>query len=100
MASRRHRLLALAIGIPLGILLGRRVWLVLVDSLSFVYVGPLAGVVLLVIVAVAVAVMGIMAWGPAPARPGCAPPSFSARSSGFHVKHERLVSVRASASGC
>ena len=34
--------LALAIGIPLGLVLGRQVWRVLADSLSFVYVGPVA----------------------------------------------------------
>jgi ABC-type lipoprotein release transport system permease subunit len=56
---------ALAVGIPLGVVLGRRVWRALVDSLSFVYVGPLAGLVLVVIVPVALAVVGVMALWPA-----------------------------------
>jgi ABC-type lipoprotein release transport system permease subunit len=57
--------LALAIGIPLGVVLGRRLWRLLVDSLSFVYVGPLVGLVLVVIVLVALAVVGVMALWPA-----------------------------------
>jgi len=56
---------ALAIGIPLGVVVGRQVWHLLADSLSFVYVGPLAGIVLLLTVPVALAVLGIMALWPA-----------------------------------
>jgi hypothetical protein len=56
---------ALAVGIPLGVVVGRQVWHLLADSLSFVYVGPLAGLVLLVTVPVALAVLGIMALWPA-----------------------------------
>jgi MacB-like periplasmic core domain/FtsX-like permease family len=56
---------ALAIGIPLGIVVGRQVWHLLADSLSFVYVGPLVGVVLLLVVPVALAVLGVMALWPA-----------------------------------
>jgi ABC-type lipoprotein release transport system permease subunit len=56
---------ALAIGIPLGVVVGRQVWHLLADSLSFVYVGPLAGLVLLLTVPVALAVLGVMALWPA-----------------------------------
>jgi ABC-type lipoprotein release transport system permease subunit len=56
---------ALAIGIPLGVVVGRQVWHLLADSLSFVYVGPLAGLVLLLTVPVALAVLGLMAVWPA-----------------------------------
>lgn len=56
---------ALAIGVPLGVVLGRRVWRVLAESLSFEYVGPLAGPVLVVIVLVALATVGVMAVWPA-----------------------------------
>jgi ABC-type antimicrobial peptide transport system permease subunit len=44
---------------------GRQVWHLLADSLSFVYVGPLVGVVLLLMVPVALAVLGVMALWPA-----------------------------------
>jgi ABC-type antimicrobial peptide transport system permease subunit len=47
------------------VVVGRQVWRVLADSLSFVYVGPLAGLVLLVLVPVALAVLGILAFWPA-----------------------------------
>jgi ABC-type lipoprotein release transport system permease subunit len=57
--------MALAIGIPLGIVVGRQVWHLLADSLSFVYVGPVVGVALLLIVPVALAVLGVMALWPA-----------------------------------
>ncbi len=56
---------ALAIGIPLGVVVGRQVWHVLADSLSFVYIGPLAGLALLVTVPVALVVLGVMALWPA-----------------------------------
>jgi ABC-type lipoprotein release transport system permease subunit len=56
---------ALAIGIPLGVVVGRQVWRLLADSLSFVYVGPLAGLVLVVIVPAALAVVGFLALWPA-----------------------------------
>jgi MacB-like periplasmic core domain/FtsX-like permease family len=56
---------ALAIGIPFGVVVGRQVWHLLADSLSFVYVGPLAGLVLLLTVPVALAVLGVMALWPA-----------------------------------
>jgi ABC-type lipoprotein release transport system permease subunit len=56
---------ALLVGIPLGVVLGRQVWRLLADSLSFVYVGPVAGVVLLVLIPVALVVLGVMAIWPA-----------------------------------
>jgi predicted lysophospholipase L1 biosynthesis ABC-type transport system permease subunit len=56
---------ALLVGIPLGVVLGRQVWRLLADSLSFVYVGPVVGVVLLVLIPVALVVLGVMAIWPA-----------------------------------
>ena len=44
---------------------GRQVWHELADSLSFVYVGPLAGIVLVVLIPAALAVLGVMALWPA-----------------------------------
>jgi ABC-type lipoprotein release transport system permease subunit len=57
--------IALLIGIPLGVLVGRQVWHELADSLSFVYVGPLAGTLLVVLVPAALAVLGVLALWPA-----------------------------------
>jgi ABC-type lipoprotein release transport system permease subunit len=57
--------IALLIGIPLGVLVGRQVWHELADSLSFVYVGPLAGTLLVVLVPAALAVLGALALWPA-----------------------------------
>jgi ABC-type lipoprotein release transport system permease subunit len=37
---------ALVVGVPLGLAIGRQMWRVLADSLSFVYVAPIAGLVL------------------------------------------------------
>jgi hypothetical protein len=56
---------ALAIGMPLGVIVGRQVWHLLADSLSFVYVGPLAALVLVLTVPVALIVLGLMALWPA-----------------------------------
>ncbi len=56
---------ALLIGIPLGIVVGRQVWHVLADSLSFVYVGPLSAVVLLVLVPLSLVMLGVLALWPA-----------------------------------
>jgi hypothetical protein len=58
-------IIALAIGIPLGLVVGRQVWRLLADSLSFVYVGPLSGLVLVVLIPVALVLLAIMAWWPA-----------------------------------
>jgi ABC-type lipoprotein release transport system permease subunit len=57
--------LALVVGIPLGLVLGRQVWRVLADSLSFVYVGPVAGIGVLFLVPIALGVVGAMAIWPA-----------------------------------
>jgi hypothetical protein len=57
--------IALLVGIPLGVVVGRRVWRMLADSLSFVYVGPVTGVVLVVLIPAALAVLGVMALWPA-----------------------------------
>jgi hypothetical protein len=56
---------ALAIGIPLGTIVGRQIWRVLADSLSFVYVGPLAGVLMLTLVPAALVMLAILALWPA-----------------------------------
>jgi ABC-type lipoprotein release transport system permease subunit len=56
---------ALVIGIPLGVVVGRQVWRVLADSLSFVYVGPLTALALLALVPIALAVLGVLAVWPA-----------------------------------
>jgi ABC-type lipoprotein release transport system permease subunit len=56
---------ALAIGVPLGVIVGRQVWRVLADSLSFVYVGPLAVRVIVVTIPAALAVLGALAVWPA-----------------------------------
>ncbi len=56
---------ALAIGIPLGMIVGRQVWRALADSLSFVYVGPLSGLVLLVLVPAALFLLVALALWPA-----------------------------------
>lgn len=56
---------ALVIGIPIGLVVGRQVWRVLADSLSFVYVGPVAGLVLIVIAPIALVTVGLMSLWPA-----------------------------------
>jgi ABC-type lipoprotein release transport system permease subunit len=56
---------ALLVGIPLGVVAGRQVWRLLADSLSFVYVGPIAGVALVILIPVALVVLGAMAVWPA-----------------------------------
>ena len=57
--------IALIVGIPLGIAVGRQVWRLLADSLSFVYVGPLAGLLLLALVPIALGVLALLAVWPA-----------------------------------
>jgi ABC-type lipoprotein release transport system permease subunit len=57
--------IALAIGIPLGVVVGRQVWRTLADSLSFVYVGPLAWLVMVALVPIALLLLGAMAVWPA-----------------------------------
>ena len=58
-------IIALAVGVPLGLVIGRQVWRVLADSLSFVYVGPISGVVLLAVVPVVLAILALLALWPA-----------------------------------
>lgn len=53
------------IGVPLGIACGRLVWRWLADSFPFVYVPPLALVVVVAIVPAALAVANVLAAGPA-----------------------------------
>jgi MacB-like periplasmic core domain/FtsX-like permease family len=57
--------IALAVGIPVGVVVGRQVWRLLADSLSFVYVGPLSGVALLVVTPVVLAALAALALWPA-----------------------------------
>ena len=57
--------IALVIGTLSVSSVGRQVWHVLADSLSFVYVGPIAGIVLVVLIPAALAVLGVMALLPA-----------------------------------
>jgi ABC-type lipoprotein release transport system permease subunit len=56
---------ALLVGIPLGTAVGRQIWRLVADSLSFVYVGPLASFLLLVLVPIALGVLGLLALWPA-----------------------------------
>ena len=46
-------------------IVGRQIWHVLADSLSFVYVGPLAGVLMLTLVPAALVVLALLAVWPA-----------------------------------
>ncbi len=56
---------ALVVGIPLGTAVGRQIWRLVADSLSFVYVGPLAGLLLLALIAIAVGMLALLAVWPA-----------------------------------
>jgi hypothetical protein len=56
---------ALLVGIPLGTAVGHQIWRLVADSLSFVYVGPLASFLLLVLVPIALGVLGLLALWPA-----------------------------------
>jgi ABC-type antimicrobial peptide transport system permease subunit len=53
------------VGVPLGIVGGRRVWRSLANSFPFVYVPPLALLAVIVVVPVALAVANALAAGPA-----------------------------------
>ncbi|MEP7046313.1 MAG: FtsX-like permease family protein [Ilumatobacteraceae bacterium] len=59
-------LVAALAGIPLGVLLGQRVWRSITDELSFVYVGPVAS--LLVVLAVPACLIGCLILAIIPAR--------------------------------
>ena len=58
-------IIALAIGIPAGLIIGRAVWRLTADSLSFVYVGPWSPGALLLTVPGALFICWILAVGPA-----------------------------------
>jgi predicted lysophospholipase L1 biosynthesis ABC-type transport system permease subunit len=54
---------AVAIGLPVGVLAGRQVWRLIADSLSFVYNGPFApGAMLIAVPAVLVAMALLAVW--------------------------------------
>ncbi len=54
---------AVAIGLPVGVLVGRQMWRLIAGSLSFVYVGPFApGPMLIAVPAVLVAMALLAAW--------------------------------------
>jgi ABC-type lipoprotein release transport system permease subunit len=57
--------IALAIGIPAGVILGRSVWRLTADSLSFVYIGPIAPGALLLTIPGALFVCWLLAVWPA-----------------------------------
>jgi ABC-type lipoprotein release transport system permease subunit len=56
---------ALAIGVPAGLVIGRTVWRLTADSLFFVYVGPVAKAATLLVVPGALIVCLILSWWPA-----------------------------------
>ena len=58
-------IIALAIGVPAGVIIGRAVWRLTADSLSFVYVGPLALLALLLVVPGTLLVCWLLAIWPA-----------------------------------
>jgi predicted lysophospholipase L1 biosynthesis ABC-type transport system permease subunit len=57
---------AVAVGLPLGVFVGRRVWRGITEQLSFVYVGPLASALL--VVAVPACLIGCLVLAIIPAR--------------------------------
>jgi ABC-type lipoprotein release transport system permease subunit len=58
-------IIALLIGVPAGVVAGRAVWRLTADSLSFVYVGPLSTVAMMLVVPGALLVCWILAIWPA-----------------------------------
>ena len=58
-------IIALAIGVPAGVIIGRAVWRLTADSLSFVYVGPLSTVAMVLVVPGALFVCWLLAIWPA-----------------------------------
>jgi ABC-type lipoprotein release transport system permease subunit len=58
-------IIALLIGVPAGVVAGRAVWRLTADSLSFVYVGPLSTVAIMLVVPGALLVCWILAIWPA-----------------------------------
>ena len=55
--------IAIALGVPLGVLVGRQVWRLVADSLSFVYRGPLAsGAAMIAVPAVLIAMAALAVW--------------------------------------
>ena len=65
MASSRHRPPRPPVGVPLGVVIGREIWRRLADSLSFVYVGPLSTIALLVVAPVVLGALAVLALWPA-----------------------------------
>jgi predicted lysophospholipase L1 biosynthesis ABC-type transport system permease subunit len=57
--------IALAIGIPAGVIIGRAVWQLTADSLSFVYVGPLSTTAMVLVIPGALLVCWLLAIWPA-----------------------------------
>jgi ABC-type antimicrobial peptide transport system permease subunit len=58
-------LIALVIGIPLGLVVGRQVWRTVAASVPLVYVGPLSPTLLAVVIVGALAALLLLAAGPA-----------------------------------
>ena len=58
-------IIALVIGVPAGLIIGRAVWRLTADSLSFVYVGPLSTIAMVLVVPGALLVCWILAIWPA-----------------------------------
>ena len=56
---------ALAIGVPLGLFVGREVWRVMTDTLSFVYVGPLDVPKLALVIPASIAALALLSYLPA-----------------------------------
>jgi predicted lysophospholipase L1 biosynthesis ABC-type transport system permease subunit len=57
--------IALAIGVPLGLVIGRMVWRITADSLFFVYVGPVARAAILLVIPGALFICWLLAVWPA-----------------------------------
>jgi ABC-type lipoprotein release transport system permease subunit len=56
---------ALAIGLPLGVVIGRQIWHLMTNTLSFVYVGPASVALLLLMAPAALAALALLAIYPA-----------------------------------
>ena len=55
----------LALGVPLGVLVGRNGWRWVADTVPFIYVGPWAGLALVLVAPLAVVVANLVAAWPA-----------------------------------
>ena len=58
-------LVALAVGVPIGIVLGRQLWRMIADSVPLVYVGPFSPGLLVVVVPCVLAALLLLAAVPA-----------------------------------